>query len=101
MAQLVKNPPAMQEIQVQSLGQEDPLEKETATRSSILAWNIPWTEELGRLQFMASQRIRHDFSTKPNLSLRDTEEPALKDGFLILQRKFKGGWGEICPCKSQ
>lgn len=51
--------------------------------------------------WQASQRIRHDFSTKPNLSLRDMEEPALKDGFLILQRKFKGGWGEICPCKNQ
>ena len=49
-----------QEIQVQSLGQEDPLEKEMATSSSIFAWKIPWTEELGRLQFMESQRVRHD-----------------------------------------
>ena len=55
VAQMVKNLPAMQEIQVRSLGQEDPLEKETATCSSILAWKIPWTEELGRLQFMGSQ----------------------------------------------
>ena len=45
----------MQEIQVQSLGQEDPLEKEMATHSSILAWRIPWTEEPGRLQSMGSQ----------------------------------------------
>jgi len=52
--------PAMLETQVQSLGREDPLEKEMATHSSILAWRIPWTEELGRLQSMGSQRVRHD-----------------------------------------
>ena len=50
MAQMVKNPPTKQETWVQSLGQEDPLEKEMATHSSILAWRIPWTEELGGLQ---------------------------------------------------
>ena len=50
MAQLVKNPPAMSETSVRSLGREDPLEKEMATHSSILAWRIPWTEELGGLQ---------------------------------------------------
>ena len=50
----------MQETQVQSLGQEDPLEKEMATHSSILAWKIPWTEKPGRLWFMGSQRVRHD-----------------------------------------
>ena len=49
IAQMVKNLPAMLETQVQSLGQEDPLEKETATHSSILAWRIPWTEEPGEL----------------------------------------------------
>ena len=49
MAQLVKNPPAMQEIWVRFLGWEDPLEKGTATHSRILAWRIPWTEEPGRL----------------------------------------------------
>ena len=49
---MVKNLPAVQEIWVQSLGWEDPLEKEMATHSSILAWIIPWTEEPGRLQFM-------------------------------------------------
>ena len=53
---MVKNPPAMQETQVQSLGAEDPLEKEMATHSSILAWKIPWTAEPGGLQFMDSQR---------------------------------------------
>ena len=50
----------MQETQVRSLGQEDPLEKEMATHSSTLAWKIPWTEEPGRLQSMGSQRVRHD-----------------------------------------
>ena len=50
----------MQEMQVHSLGQEDPLEKEIATHSSILVWKIPWTEEPGRIQFMASQSIAHD-----------------------------------------
>ena len=52
IAQLVKNLPAMQETQVQFLGGEDPLEKEIATHSSILAWRIPWTEKPGRLQSM-------------------------------------------------
>ena len=51
---MVKNLPAMQEAQVQSLGQEDPLEKELVTDSSILAWEIPWTEETGGLQSMGS-----------------------------------------------
>ena len=62
MAQTVKPPlsPTMRETQVQSLGQEDLLEKETATHSSILAWKIPWTEKPGRLQFMGSQRVGHD-----------------------------------------
>jgi len=54
----------MQEMQVQSLGQEDPLEKEMATHSSILAWEIPQTEEPRELQSMGSQRVRHNLSTK-------------------------------------
>ena len=57
---MVKNLPAMQETQVQALHQEDPLEKEMAIHSSILAWRIPWTEEPGGLQSMGSQRVRHD-----------------------------------------
>ena len=57
---MVKNVPAMQETQVRSLGQEDPLEKNMATHSSILAWKIPWTEEPGGLQSMGSQRVGHD-----------------------------------------
>ena len=57
VAQSVKNLPAMQETQVQFLVQEDPLEKEMATYSSVLAWRIPWTEEPGRLQSMGSQEV--------------------------------------------
>ena len=57
---MVKNPSATRETQVQLLDQEDPLEKGTATHSSILAWRIPWTEEPGGLQFMGSRRVRHD-----------------------------------------
>ena len=60
IAQLIKNPPAMQETPVQSLGQEDPLEKEMATHSSTLAWKIPWREKPGRLQSMGSQRVGHN-----------------------------------------
>ena len=56
MTQQVKNLPAMQEIWVQSLGQEDPLEREVATHSSVLVWKIPWTEEPGGLQSMGLQR---------------------------------------------
>ena len=59
-AQKVKNLLAMQDTWVQSLGQEDPLEKGMATHSSILAWEIPWTDEPGRLQSMGSQRVGHD-----------------------------------------
>ena len=53
----MKNPPAMQEMWVRSLGQEDSLEKEVATHSSIRAWKTPWTEEPNRLQSMGSQRV--------------------------------------------
>ena len=60
MAQRVKNLPGMQETQVQSLGQEDSLEKGMATHSSILAWRTPWTEEPSRLQPVGLQRVRHD-----------------------------------------
>ena len=60
VAQSVKNLPAVQETWVRSLGWEDPLEKEMATHSSILAWKISWTEEHGGLQSMGSQRVGHD-----------------------------------------
>ena len=60
VAQMVKNLPAMQEVQVQPLGWEDPLEKESTTHSSILVWRIPSTEKPGGLQSMGSQRVGHD-----------------------------------------
>ena len=60
MAQTAKNLPAMQETQVQSLGQEDPLKEEMATHSSLLAWRIPWTEKPGGLQSMGLQRVGYD-----------------------------------------
>ena len=60
VAQMVKNPPAMKETWVLSLGWEDSLEKEMATHSSILAWRIPWAEESGRLQSMRLHRVRRD-----------------------------------------
>ena len=63
MAQTVKRLPAIRETRVQSLGWEDPLEKEMAAHSSILAWKIPWTKEPGRLQSMGSQRVGHDWAT--------------------------------------
>ena len=69
VAQMAKHLPTMREAWVRSLGQEDPLEKEMATRSSTLAWKIPWTEDLGRLQFMGSQRV-------------DTTERSIKSNFV-------------------
>ena len=64
MVQSVNNLPAVQETQVQFLGWEDPLEKEMATHSGILAWEIPQTEEPGGLQPMGSQRVRYNLATK-------------------------------------
>ena len=63
VSQTVKSLPAMEETQVWSLGQEDPLEKEMATQSSILAWKIPWIEEPRGLQSMGLQRVGHDWAT--------------------------------------
>ena len=74
---VIKNLPAIQETQVRSLGREDPLEKEMATHYSILAWEIPWTEESGGLQSMGSQRIRHDLAhsqQQPSLKTPDAKE---------------------------
>ena len=64
MAQTVKHLPTLRETRDQSLGWEDLLEKEMATHSSILAWEMPWTEEPGRLQSMGLQRVRHNLATK-------------------------------------
>ena len=63
VAQMVKRLPTMWETRVQSLDREDPLDKEMATHSSILAWKIPWMEDPGRLQSMGLQRVRHDWAT--------------------------------------
>ena len=60
VAQMVKNPPVMQETLVQALGQENPLEKGMAAHSSVLAWRSPWTEKPGRLQSTESERVGHD-----------------------------------------
>ena len=64
VAPMVKNLPAMQETHIKSLGWKDPLEKGMATYSSILAWKIPWKQELGELYSMGSQRVGHDWETK-------------------------------------
>ena len=79
---MVKNPPAMQEIWVRSLSQEDPLEKEIATHFSILAWRISWTGEPGGLQSMGLQRIGHDRATN-NLAFTYFENAVALD--LLLQ----------------
>ena len=63
VAQMVKKPPAVQETRVWALGQEDPLEKEMATHSSVLAWRIPWAEEPGGSQSLGLQRVRHNWAT--------------------------------------
>ena len=68
----VKNLPAMQEMQIWSLGWEDPLKKDMVTHSSILAWEIPWTEEPGGLQSMGSQWIRQDLVTKQQTTTTST-----------------------------
>ena len=73
VAQMVKNLPAMQETQVQPLGQEDPLEKGMAMHSSILAWRIPWTEESGGLQSVGLQRVRHAWVTNAIYVCKNTD----------------------------
>jgi len=73
----VKNLPAIQEMQVLFLGGEDSLEKEMATHSNILAWEISWTEEPGRLQSMGLQRVRHDWATHKDSSHFSASVPSL------------------------
>ena len=70
VAQMVKNPPVMQETQVWALSWEDPLEKRMATHLCILAWRIPWTDEHGGLQSMGSQRVRHKWVTDSFMEAR-------------------------------
>ena len=98
VAQLVKNLPAMREIQVPSLGQEDPLEEEIATHSSILAQGIPETEEPGGLQSMGSQRMGHDWAWACLWIPHAKISPSSADGdcshaikrYLLLGRKALG-----------
>ena len=80
VTQKVKRLPAMWETWVPSLGWEDPLEKEMATHSSILAWKIPWTEEPGRLQSMGSQTVRQLWRTSLFLTDKDRRLWNLPDG---------------------
>ena len=80
VAQTVKHLPAMQETQLQSLGQKDPLEKEMATHSSILAWRIPWTKKPGRLQSMGLQRVGHNWVTLVSLFISVGRPWLLGDG---------------------
>ena len=84
VAQMVKNLPAMWKTQVQSLGQEDPLEKEMAPHSDILAWEIPWTEEPAGLPSMGLQKsqtwkenIRHNLATKQQQQFRELKKNSL------------------------
>ena len=82
---MVKNPPARQEMQVQSLGWEDPVEKGMATHSNILALEIPWTGESGELQSIGSQTVGNDFATKQqqhNLNIYVTIKIANNERFL-------------------
>ena len=88
VAQRVKHLPAMWETWVPSLGQEDPLEKEMVTHSSILAWRIPWTEEPGRLQTTGLQRVRHDSAT--SLSFFHSCERCWSATSIMLAQN---GWG--------
>ena len=92
---VVKNLPAKQETQVQSLGWEDPLEKGMATHSSILAWSIPWTEEPGWLQSMGFQRVGHDLTTKQQQRGKDSLG---RKG--AASRKVTGAWLDYGgPCR--
>ena len=86
---MVTNLPAMQETQVQSLGWEDPLEKGMATHSSILAWRIQWTEELGGLQSIGSQRVRHNLVTNTLISQLCSMERRCTTRNFALRRKGK------------
>ena len=83
VAQIVKNMPSIQEIWVQSLGWEDPLEKEMATHTCILAWRAPWREEPGGLQSMGSQRVRHDWVTNTYILFQYTFPPRFIIGYWI------------------
>ena len=90
VAQVVKNPPARQETRVRSLGWEDTLEKGMANHSSILAWEIPWTEKPGGLQPMGLQRVGHDWVTN-TLHTHFCKYPF----FLVLVSNVSCHWKEL------
>ena len=103
---MVKCLPTMWKTRVRSLGWEDPLEKEMATHSSILAWKIPWTEEPGRLQFMGLQRVGHDWETSLHYLLSWAISLGMSTAFQIeslfppLEKKKKRYWLPVlttCP----
>ena len=96
MSQMLKNLPAMQELQVQSLGWEDPQEKGMATHSSILTWRTPWTEEPGGLQSIGLQRVEHDWVSNTSLhawAILFLQTPSPKSGkhFLLTIGSFSAG----------
>ena len=111
VAQMVKNLPAMQKTWVQSLGREDPLEKEMATHSSTLTWRIPWTEEPGRIQSMGSQSVGHNWATYTQVHAHSGAIPSItvakQRGTLFEYRKHFGTkvsipWLRVkpgCKCK--
>ena len=92
VAQTLERLPAVQETWVRSLGWEDPLEKEMATHSSILAWRIPWTEDPGRLQSMGLQRVRHDWLTSLYIKVEILLSPGVSKNTLTFNISFKV-WG--------
>ena len=96
VAQRLKRLPALWETWVRSLGQEEPLEKEMATHSSILAWRIPWTEEPGGLQSMGSQRVGHDGATSLTFTFAvcTGERETLRERERSKERE--DGWGMTC-----
>ena len=80
MAQTVNNPPSVQVTRVQSLGWEDPLEKETPTHSNILAWRLLWTEEPGGMSSMELQGVRHDGAIKHTHACKGARDSSDGDG---------------------
>ena len=94
VAQMVKNLPAVLKTWVQSLGQEDPLEEEMATHSTVLAWRSPWTEEPGKLQSMGLHRVRHDWINLP--CLHGVKESFSEDFWAeFWQVSSTKRWGEV------
>ena len=91
VTQMVKNLPAVQETQVRSLGREDPLEKEMATHSSVLAGRIPWTEEPGGLQSTGSQRVGNDWATNTSTLSRSSMSNCSADQLSSVPR---GTWSK-------